>query len=415
MKKKIIIYSILLVVFISISLLIKRYQFSWPDIGAALGILTLVLLFLIQLIFFKNRKITLTVGLFAIALYVLILQLIYIDWPQGLNGDLSIKANYESYNWDTAKPEDFGVSSKEIEKEIKLLNNSEFISSFLLIKSGKLIVERYFHGADVNSAFNIKSSTKGILSALVGIAIDKGYIKSVNDKMIDYLHEYKNQLKDTNKLKITIKDLLTMQEGLDVKPSAFRRSSLKEALIESEFNQKKYKSFEYSDESPVILSNIITRVSGLSTYDFAVKELFNPIDIHVRKWAKSVDGIYLGGADSYFTARDMARFGYLYLQNGNINGKQIVPVNWIKESTISCDGAKMSDNSCYTEKGYGYLWWIGVNAGYNCYAAHGYGGQAIVVIPDLDMIMVFTHYWRNEDKKEKEAESFCRIIKMFTK
>ena len=415
MKKKIIIYSILLVIFISTSLLIKRYQFSWPDVGAALGVLTLVLVFLIQLIFFKNRKITLAVGLSAIAIYVIILQLIYIDWPQGLNGDLSIKANYESYNWDTAKPEYFGVSSKEIEKEIKLLNNSENIRSFLLIKNGKLVIERYFHRADVNSAFNIKSATKGILSALVGIAIDKGYIKSVNDKMIDYFPEYKNQIKDTNKLKITIKDLLTMQEGLDVKPSAFKKSSLEKVLIESQFNQRKYKSFEYSDPSTEILSNLITNTSGMSTYDFAIKELFNPIGIHVRKWAKSVDGIYKGGADSYFTARDMARFGYLYLQNGNISGKQIVPANWIKESTQSYDSAIMADNSCYTEKGYGYLWWIGVNAGYNCYAAHGYGGQAIVVIPDLDMIMVFTHYWRNQDKKENEAESFCRIIKLFTK
>lgn len=357
MKKKIIIYFFLFIIFISISLLIKRYRF------------------------------------------------------QGFNEDLSIKVNYESYNWETARPEDFGVSSNEIEKEMMLLNNSEFIRSFLLVKNGKLIIEKYFHGANINSAFNIKSSTKSVLSALVGISIHKGYIKSINDNMIDYFPEYKGQIKDTNKLKITIKDLLTMQEGLTANKSFL----LEETLLESQFIQNKYGHFEYGDETPIILSNLITRVSKMSTHDFAKKELFNPIGIHVSKWAKSADGIYLGGTDSYFTARDMARFGYLYLQNGKISDKQIVPYNWIIESTQSYDSAKMADNSYFTAKGYGYLWWIGEYAQHSCYAAHGYGGQAIIVIPDLDMIMVFTHHWKNKANKQKEAESFYRIIKMFIK
>ncbi|MBN2570540.1 MAG: serine hydrolase [Ignavibacteriales bacterium] len=415
MKRKIITYSILITILLTLSLLIKRYQFGWPDIAAAIGIIVLVLLFLIQLAFFKKRKTTFFVGLSAILFYVLILQLVYITWPQGLNGRLWIKANYTPYQWGITKPEEFGVNSNEINKELEKLKTSEFIQSFLIVKNGKLVVEEYFNGGNSNSAFNIKSCTKSILSALVGISIDKGYIKSVDDKMLDYFPEYKNQIKDSNYFKITIKDLLTMQEGLDVKPKTFKSFTIKEAMFESRFNKEKYKYFEYSSPSTEILSALVTKVSGMSLYDLADTELCKPIGINIRYWPKSSDGVNIGGADSYLTARDMARFGYLYLQNGNIDGKQIISEKWIKESTVPYDSL-YSKYSCVEQTGYGYLWRIGRQSGYSFYSASGIGGQAIVIIPDLNLVMVFTHFWRNGEewqKNEMEGDAFCRIIKMF--
>lgn len=415
MKKKIIFYSILLVIFVSISLIIKRFQFGWPDIAAAIGIIVLVLLFLIQLAFFKNRKTTLLTGIPAIILYIVILKLVYITWPQGLNGRLWIKANYTSYQWEKAKPEEFGVNSNALDEELAKLKTSEFIRSFLIVKNGKLVVEEYFHGADAKSAFNIKSCTKSILSALVGIAIDKGFIESADNRMLDYFPEYKNQVKDSNYFKITIKDLLTMQEGLDVKPKTFKSFTIKEALLESRFNTEKYKSFEYSSPGTEILSALVTKVSGMSLNELAYKELCKPIGIHIRNWPKASDGVNIGGADSYLTTRDMARFGYLYLQNGNIDGKQIISEKWIKESTVSYDSL-YSRFSCVEQTGYGYLWRIGRQSGYSFYSASGYGGQAIVIFPELNLVMAFTHFWRNGEewqKNEIEGEAFCRLIKMF--
>lgn len=415
MKRKIITYSILISFFLTLSLLIKRYQFGWPDIAAAIGIIVLVLLFLIQLAFFKKRKTTLLIGIPAIILYILILQLIYITWPQGLNGRLWIKANYLSYQWEKAEPEEFGINSNELNKELEKLKTSEFIQNFLIVKNGKLVVEEYFNGANANSAFNIKSCTKSFLSALVGISIDKGHIKSVDDKILDYFPEYKNQIKDSNYFKITIKDLLTMQEGLDVKPMTFKSFTIKEALFESRFNKEKYKHFEYSSPSTEILSALVTKVSGMSLYDLADKELCKPTGIHIRSWPKSSDGVNIGGADSYLTARDMARFGYLYLQNGNIDGKQIISERWIKESTVPYDSL-YSQYSCVEQTGYGYLWRIGKQSGYSFYSASGVGGQAIVIIPDLKLVMVFTHFWRNGEewqKNEMEGDAFCRIVEMF--
>jgi hypothetical protein len=415
MKKKAITYSILLTLFITLSLLIKRFQFGWPDIAAAIGIIVLLLLFLIQLAFFKNRKTTLIIGIPAIMLYILILQLVYITWPQGLNGRLWIKANYTSFQWKKAKPEEFGVNSNELIKELEKLKTSEFIQSFLIVKNGKLVVEEYFNGANANCAFNIKSCTKSILSALVGITIDKGQINCVDDKMLDYFPEYKYQIKDSNYFKITVKDLLTMQEGLDVKPKIFKSLTIKEALFESRFNKEKYKYFEYSSPSTEILSALVTKVSGMSLNDLADKELCKPIGIHIRNWPKTCDGVNIGGSDSYLTARDMARLGYLYLQNGNIDGKQIISEKWIKESTVPYDSL-YSQFSCVEQTGYGYFWRIGRQSGYSFYSASGFGGQAIVIVPDLNLVMAFTHFWRNGEEWQKnkmEGEVFCRLIKMF--
>ena len=111
----------------------------------------------------------------------------------------------------------------------------------------------------------------------------------------------------------------------------------------------------------------------------------------------------------------MARFGYLYLQNGNIDGKQIISEKWIKESTVPYDSL-YSKYSCVEQTGYGYLWRIGRQSGYSFYSASGIGGQAIVIIPDLNLVMIFTHFWRNGEewqKNEMEGEAFCRIVEMF--
>jgi CubicO group peptidase (beta-lactamase class C family) len=397
--------------------LIKKYNWNWPDIGAVLGVLTLTILLLIQLIFFKERKITSIVGFSFIGLYLLILQFVYINWPQGLNGHLSLRASYEPYQWTTAGPEYFGVSSGDIRHELEILNQSEFIRSFLLVKDGKLIVEKYFHGADSKSAFNIKSATKSIISSLIGILIESGQMDSVNQKMIDFFPDYKDQIQDERKLNITIKDLLTMQAGLDIKPGFFGKRTIKETVIESRFNPEKFKHFEYNEISPKILSYIISSVTEKPAIVFAKNELFEPLNIHARLWIKNSDGINSGGDGLFLTARDMARFGYLYLENGFIDGNQIISENWVKESKQSYDSA-YAKYSCNEQIGYGYLWRISKQMGYSCYSASGYGGQAIVIIPDLDIVMTFTHFWRNGfewRKNEMEGEAFCKIIELFSK
>ncbi|GAI35793.1 unnamed protein product, partial [marine sediment metagenome] len=133
------------------------------------------------------------------------------------------------------------------------------------------------------------------------------------------------------------------------------------------------------------MSAILTKTSGESTKEFADKWLFKPLGIKDYHWRKSEDGIYHGGSDIFLTPRDMAKFGYLFLNNGQWNEKQIVPKEWVKKSTTKKVNIP-ADDLYATGLNYGYWWWIQEKA----YMAWGAGGQYIIVSPDLNLVVVFT-------------------------
>jgi len=176
-----------------------------------------------------------------------------------------------------------------------------------------------------------------------------------------------------------------------------------EYALKTPLINKPGEQFAYNTGLPHFLSAIITNTSKMSTLDFANQYLFSQIGISVDKWEMDQHGYYGGGAGLYMKPEDMARFGYLYLNNGLWDGKQIIPKEWVSESTkkhIEAD----------TKRDYGYLFWLqDINdkvhsKTYSTISADGYGGQKIVIIPDLDMVVVITANSQSSSKDNSGDE-----------
>jgi CubicO group peptidase (beta-lactamase class C family) len=231
------------------------------------------------------------------------------------------------------------------------------------------------------------------MSALTGIAIKEKLITNVDQKISDFLPDYFKDVDNVNKKDISIRNVLTMSGGLEpidsYYPGYFSSADWLDYTIKKPLIDNPGKKFNYNTGLPHLLSAIITKTSKMSTLDFANKYLFSQIGVSVENWDQDPLGYYGGGSGIYLKPEDMAKFGYLYLNNGLWDGKQIIPEEWIEEST-------KEQIECSSGLDYGYLFWIQNmndkvhNKTYFTFRADGMGGQKIVVIPDLDMVIVIT-------------------------
>jgi CubicO group peptidase (beta-lactamase class C family) len=149
--------------------------------------------------------------------------------------------------------------------------------------------------------------------------------------------------------------------------------------------------FIYSTPATHLLSAILTRASGKNSFDFVTENLLLPMETELSDWEKDPQGIYFGGNNMYFTTRNMAALGLIYLNNGSLNSRQIVPTSWVNESLKEHSNG-LGDWGIMNNIGYGYLWWLGEIANYKVFAAIGHGGQFILCVPELDLIVATNAY-----------------------
>ena len=254
---------------------------------------------------------------------------------------------------------------------------------------GSLILERYFNGARATRLANIKSASKSIISALVGIAIDRKLIADVRQPIAPFFGDLLAGDGNAAKRLITIENLLTMQSGLAttsnrnygawVQSANWVRHALGRPLESSPGTE-----MEYSTGNTHLLSAIITKASGKSTWQFAQDTLARPLGFSLAQWPRDPQGVYFGGNDMLLTPRQMIAFGELYLNRGRANGQQIVPAQWVDASFVP------RTRSNWSEQTYGYGWWMREMAGVQTYYAWGFGGQFIFVVPELDVVIAST-------------------------
>jgi CubicO group peptidase (beta-lactamase class C family) len=267
----------------------------------------------------------------------------------------------------------------------------------IVYKDGQIISEKYFPPGDSASPRDVRSVTKSVMATLIGIAIDKGYIQSENEKIGDYLRHLYNNL-DEAKANIKITDLLSMSSGIEgndlTNPSEYEiwynaENQLLYTLAKPLINQPG-EVFAYNSGASHLLSIILTHATGMSTFQFAKEYLFHPLNITDHYWEQDKQGNYNGSAGLCLTPHDMIKIGQLYLNKGMYNGKRIVSEDWINKASAF----KITTNNIEPfGPGYGYLWWIGNSHGYDYYFANGYGGQFIVVSPYLNLIVAATNNW----------------------
>jgi len=259
----------------------------------------------------------------------------------------------------------------------------------LVSVAGEVIEEHYFNGASARRPANLKSASKSIVSILVGIAIDQKYLAGVDQRIAGVFPRYFVETGDDDKAAITIEDLLSMRSGLEstssrnygawVQSRDWVRYVLSRPLVAEPGSR-----MIYSTGSTHLLSAILTKVTGMSTLEFARKHLAGPLGISLPAWMRDPQGIYFGGNEMLLAPRDMAKIGELYLQGGALDGRRIVPERWVEASFTPRGRSRFSGRQ------YGYGWWIRQLAGRDVYYAWGYGGQFIFIVPDLELVVVIT-------------------------
>ena len=298
---------------------------------------------------------------------------------------------YPSQGWQTSTPEEQGIRSQMLAEMIEHIKKNNYnIDSILIVRHGYVVLDAYFYPYSKGQKHIIHSCTKSIMSALIGIAIDKGYIQNVDQAITDFFPDKEFANMDGLKKSITLENLLMMASGLKCRDSyLYRWVGLFEMRNSNDWAQYVLdlpmagvpgEKFEYCNGVSYLLSAIIQNTAKMKTLDFARKHLFEPLGIIDVGWETSPQGIDVGYGEMWLKPHDMAKIGWLYLNKGRWGNKQILPSAWVEISTRGHIDATLFDR-------YGYQWWVD-SAGY--YMAVGYKGQRIFVVPEKNIVVVFT-------------------------
>jgi CubicO group peptidase (beta-lactamase class C family) len=288
------------------------------------------------------------------------------------------------------------------------------LRSLIVAWRGDVVLERYYNGATRTSPANIKSASKTIVSALVGIAIARGELSGPTQRIDQVLGPETQQLEEA-KRSITLADLLTMRSGLE--STSFEnygewvssRNWVRDALRRPVVAEKgEGGPMIYSTGNSHLLSAIITRATRTSTQTYADRHLFRPMGVRLRGWTTDPQGVYFGGNEMRLTPREMLAFGELYRNKGQVRDadsvRQIIPQAWIDSSWVTRTRSGWSGNE------YGYGWWMRDFRGYRAYFAWGYGGQYIFVLPALDATVVMTSDANVMSREEGHRAELFRMI-----
>jgi CubicO group peptidase (beta-lactamase class C family) len=268
-------------------------------------------------------------------------------------------------------------------------------TAFLVVHDDKLLYERYFNGYDQRSVNTSFSMAKSFASSLVGIAIDEGHIKSVEEPITNYIPELLK--KDKRFKSITIRNLLTMSSGIKYEEGAtlpwseqaddtktYYSTDLRELALNSQIEGKAGQYFEYNNYNPLLVGIILERATGMHVARYLQQKLWKPMGMEANgSWSldSKKDGFEKMESGVNARARDFARFGMLFAKEGNWRGKQLISRGWVEEST-------RPDTSMDPSQDYQYFWWVNTPNGKNHFSAQGNYGQYIYVAPEKDLVIV---------------------------
>lgn len=311
-------------------------------------------------------------------------------------------------DWNTATLEEVSLSVDSFENMFNRQNLDNLnIDSILVIKDNQLVFEQYFPGVTANgTAINYDKDTphtvfsvsKSVTSLALGIAIDQGFIFSVDDAVVDYLPDHSNMLSVGEKANLTLDDSLSMQAGFawnELTGTSFQQftqaSDSVSFVVSQALTSTPGTIFTYNTGVTHMVGEVINGATGMNVDDYTNTHLFNDMNITNFSWSRHADGTVLAGSGLNMTPRDMAKIGQLMLNEGVWNGSELISDDWVEQSTR----AQANMRSTPTANGYGYFWWLRDfelenNTTTPAFFAAGYGGQYIYVLPELDMVVVFT-------------------------
>ncbi len=329
---------------------------------------------------------------------ILILLLAFSSCHKRNEGEYSYRPIVLDDGWAVSNPTDQGMDSQILDNIFNEAKDLDNIYSLIVVKNGFLIAEKYFNGQMVNDAVSVASVTKSIVSASIGLALEKNLITSTDQKLKEFFSEIDWESTDQRKSEITINQLLQMRSGypweeqyryIDILRSSsdwlpFLKSF---PLINDPGAQ-----FGYSNFTAHITGIIVSRSANTSLLSFLRNQLFDGMGISVPFWPKDGLGYYYGSGDIFLTPRSLAKIGQLYLDEGVWDHVRYISSEWISKSLQVYSPTTYGREilSHIQNLGYGYMWWSGTAGNHNIWFAWGHGGQLAVIIKDLNMVVVST-------------------------
>lgn len=283
------------------------------------------------------------------------------------------------------------------------------LHALLVARHGTILFERRFSGPALDRPVNIKSASKTLLSALAGIAIDRGVIRGVDSRIAPFLAAELPANPDPRLHRIEIGHLLSMQAGLGPTSGAHYGAWVSSPnwvrfALARPFEDEPGGRMIYSTGSSHLLSAVLTRASGRTTLALARDWLAEPLGINLPPWPQDPQGIYFGGNEMLMSPRDLLRFGELYRRGGEMDGRRILSARWIEESWRPRGVSPWSGN------GYGYGWFARQSRGHQVRFAWGYGGQMLFVVPDLALTVVMISDPTPHARAESHVPELHRLL-----
>ncbi len=329
---------------------------------------------------------------------------------------------------------------KELPKEFteqftKEMNDSiPSLGSFIVSQNNKVIYEQYFHGADKESVFSIKSVTKSIVSVLAGIAQDKNILPNLNTPVLKILPEYnvsRSSFKNISNIEgkvahdsirntLTLKNLLTMQGGFDWVENSKISTAMSfsgdpvKFVLDLPFEEYPGTVFNYNSGEAHLFGAALAKIVKTNLKQFAAENLFKPLKMTTPRWDTDPMNRNIGGSEMFMKPQDLLKFGIMILNNGKFSGKQIVSSKWIQESTaeqVKLDAWDVMPDA----NGYGYYWWRRKTNGHQAFVATGYGGQLVCIIPDLKMVIVTTCFLNDKNRGRTDIKRLHYFIDKMAK
>jgi len=306
---------------------------------------------------------------------------------------------FPTKSWRECSPEAVGMRSKKL-KEVYdyCASDDRNTFSFIVIKNGYIVAESYFKNSTSLSKIHSYSLAKSFTAALTGIAIQKGYINSIEDRISDYYPELLQENIDPAKKEIKIKHLLTMTAGYQwiEDEISFSRNDLYNIRQSSNYIQYVLDKpmietpgtvWNYSSGNPLLLGGIIENATNMLTFDFAKQTLFTDLGISDVEWGSDESGSTIAAWALKLNSRDYAKLGYLYWKNGIWDNKQILPDYWVNDTQKPA-----LDNAPH----YGYLFWrayryedhVGMQVPEDTYMATGLFQKYIIIIPSYNLVLL---------------------------
>ncbi len=294
-----------------------------------------------------------------------------------------------------ARPVTTGLDSTLLAQAVEQAEGQTNLHNMIVARHGEIVLERHFRGPGPSQPANVKSVSKSLLSAVVGAAVRDGYLEGAEMAIGPLLREH---FPSTNagegpeanpRWRITVGHLLSMSSGLEstsfgnygawVASPHWVRSALARPMTFEPGSR-----MLYSTGNTHLVSALLTRATGQSTHAYAREVLAEPLGIRLPPWPRDAQGIYFGGNDMLVSPRGLIRFGELYRQGGQLDGRRLLPREWIEESWDVRVRSRRDGN------GYGLGWWARDAGAYEVRFAWGYGGQFLFVVPELELTVVFT-------------------------